>query len=172
MRQYVEQTWLPYITTQVSGKTYERYSEIARLRIVLAFGSRLLVDLKARDIQAQYSRWLAATGGRKRETLSAQTVHHYHRVLYSILRYAEQHGAVGRNVCVTVKPPKIEGAEINALEEDGALRLIAAAKAYPRLEIPVFLAVYTGLRRGELLGLRWSAIDLDLRRLQVTQALE
>ena len=72
---------------------------------------------------------------------------------------------------VSVKPPKVEGVEIEILSEDqirSVLRTLRGKSVYPL----VALSLATGMRRGELLALRWRDVDLDAGRLKVEQSLE
>jgi integrase len=87
------------------------------------------------------------------------------------LRYAVRLGEVQRNVAEMVRPPRIDRPEMGVLDESAALRLVAAVKG-TRVEVPVILAVCTGLRRGEVCALKWSSIDLDGGQLSVTASLE
>ena len=73
--------------------------------------------------------------------------------------------------CGGLKPPRPARQQMKALDEAGTVHLLEAAKR-SRLYRPIFLAVTTGMRRGEILALRWSAIDLDKGVLSVREALE
>ena len=92
--------------------------------------------------------------------LSARTVLHMHRVLRSALQQAVRWQLLGRNPCDAVKPPRPERTEVNALDEKQTAQLLELA-AGTRLYVPVLLAVTTGMRRGEILGLTWADVDLD-----------
>jgi integrase len=76
-----------------------------------------------------------------------------------------------RNVALLVDAPRVSHRDVHVLSPDEALRLVDAARP-DRLEALWVLALSTGLRRGELLGLTWSDIDLDRRQLRVTKALQ
>lgn len=101
--------------------------------------------------------------------VGAVTVKQTHGLLRNALNDARRLELVGRNVAVLVKPPAAPKRRARFLTEAEARRLLAVAsgrRLYPLLVV----AVTTGLRRGELLGLRWSDVDLDRRMLRVTQA--
>lgn len=102
--------------------------------------------------------------------LSAQTVRHHHRVLYQALKHAVKHGVLIRNVVEAVDPPRPDGKEMATLEPDDVHSLLDAAHETPYYTL-FYTAIYTGLRRSELLGLRWRDIDLDLATLSVVQTL-
>jgi integrase len=167
--EFIERTWLPYAKSQASAKTFERWEEIAKKRLMPALGHKGLLDLKPREVQDVYGEWHAT--GKNGKPLSAQTILHFHRVLYMALKYAVRLGEIQRNIAELVKPPRIDRPEMGVLDEAAARRLIAVVKGTP-VEVPVLLAVCTGLRRGELCALRWSSVNLDDGQLSVTASLE
>ena len=159
------QRWLcDYARQSVAPKTFERYEEIIRSRLVPALGAHRLSDLSALQIQGAQTRWLAS--GR-----AAQTVVHYRRVLNVALAHAVKWGLLPRNPSAGVSLPRPEKREIRVPSAEELQRLLAAAEA-AGFWLPVVLAVGTGLRMGEILGLRWEDIDLDRGLLVVRQSLE
>ena len=102
--------------------------------------------------------------------LSAQTVQHVHRTLSQALAHAVRLGVLFKNPAQQVKPPKPDR-EIKILGKDEIRTLLKSAKG-DWLYLPVLVAVTTGLRRGELLGLRWSDLDLNAGTLTVNQSIE
>ena len=164
--------WLAdYAKHKVSPKTYERYQEMIDGHIRPALGSYLLPKLSPLHIQAFYSR--ALTKGRKdgKGGLSAQSVVHFHRVLHKALAQAVKWQLLARNPTQAVEPPRAEQQEMRALDEDETASLLSLL-VESRLYMPVMLAVTTGLRRGEILGLRWSNVDLATSSITVVQSLE
>ncbi len=164
--------WLAdYAKPKVSSKTFERYQEMIDGHIRPALGAYLLPKLAPLHIQSFYSRALAS--GRKdgRGGLSAQSVVHFHRVLHKALAQAVKWQLLARNPVDAVEPPRAERKEMRALDEDETARLLGLLEGN-RLYAPVLLAVTTGLRRGEILGLRWSDVDLKAGTLTVVQSLE
>jgi integrase len=108
--------------------------------------------------------------GRKAgQGLTAQTVLHVHRTLSQALAHAVKTGVLFRNPAEQVKPPRPQGREIAILSKAEVATVLQAAGS---LYLPVLVAVTTGMRRGELLGLRWSDIDLKAAKLTVNQSLE
>ena len=142
--------------------TFTRYRELLTLHVIPVLGGRSLGKVTPQDLQGLYS----SLG----EKLAPRTVGHVHRVLHRALADALRWGLVGRNVCDTVKPPKVQAAEMRALSPDQARQLLSAAKGDP-LEALYVLAVTVGLRQGELLGLKWQDVDLDGGRLQVRRSI-
>lgn len=103
--------------------------------------------------------------------LSPQTVVHVHRTLSQALAHAVRLGVLLKNPAQQVKPPKPDRREIKILGKDEIGTLLKSAKG-DWLYLPVLVAVTTGLRRGELLGLRWSDLDLNAGTLTVNQSIE
>ena len=95
---------------------------------------------------------------------------HIHRILYDALSHAVKWGYVIRNVAQAVDPPRARYKEMQTLDTEGVNRLLEASEdtIYHPL---IHLAIYTGLRRSELLGLRWRNVDLDMATLSVVQVL-
>jgi integrase len=104
--------------------------------------------------------------------LAPRTVLHVHHVLSKALKQAHDDGLVPRNAAGPVKPPRPRGEEIRPLNPEQVRALFGAAgEAGDRLRALYVLAVTAGLRRGELLGLRWEDVDLESGMLQVRRTL-
>jgi integrase len=103
--------------------------------------------------------------------LSAQTVLHVHRTLSQALAHAVRLGVLVRNPAQAVKPPRPPRKEIRILDKEEMGTLLRAAEG-TLLYLPILVSLTTGLRRGELYGLRWSDIDLKSGHLTVNQAME
>jgi integrase len=169
--EYLDRWLADYAKPKVSPKTYERYQEMIDGHIRPALGSYLLPKLSPLHIQGFYSRALAT--GRKdgRGGLSSQSVVHFHRLLHKAFAQAVKWQLLARNTLQAVEPPKAQRQEMRALDEDETASLLSLL-GENRLYMPVMLAVTTGLRRGEILGLRWSNIDLATGTMTVVQSLE
>jgi len=155
----------------VSPKSYERYQEMIDGHIRPALGSYLLPKLAPLQIQAFYSH--AFAHGRKdgKGGLSAQSVVHFHRLLHKAFAQAVKWQLLARNPLSAVEPPRVERQEMRAIDEDQTASLLNLL-VESRLRMPVMLAVTTGLRRGEILGLRWSNVDLAAGTITVVESLE
>lgn len=103
--------------------------------------------------------------------LSARTVLHHHRVLNQALRQAVKWRMILRNPAEAVQPPRPQTREMNALDEKQAVKLLRGVEG-TRMDLPVLLALSTGLRRGDLLGLRWDDVDLKNGALHVRRSLQ
>ncbi len=165
------QRWLnDYARSSVAPKTYERYADIVNKHLSPALGQFQLAKLRPLHIQAMLTDALDhgrlnGTGG-----LSARTVVHHHRVLHGALQQAVRWQLLPYNPSDGAVPPRAERKEMQVLDEEQTARLLAAAEG-TRMYAPVLVAVTTGMRRGELLGLRWADVDLDEAVCSVQQAL-
>ena len=151
----------------VKETTHANYSYITRVHISPALGHVKLKSLTPAHVRGFY-------GEKARTNLSAATVKKMHVVLRKALSQALSDGLIPRNVADGVKPPRARaiGEEIKPLnlEECGAFLESSRGE---RLEALYVLAVHCGLRKGELLALRWEDIDLDAAKpaLQVRRTL-
>jgi integrase len=156
--------WLTSIAHAVRPRTLRRYEEYVRLHAIPAFGETALSKLSPRDVQALYT--LKITDG-----LAPLSVLHLHRVLHRAFRQAQRWGLVEQNVVEFVDPPMPHRREMHSLSPEQASRFLFAARK-DRLEALYVLAITTGMRQGELLGLRWRDVDLEQARLRVTGSLQ
>jgi integrase len=142
----------------------ERYGELAEWQIIPHLGATKLQKLRPEAIR-QWHNILLGQG------LKARTVGHAHRLLRLVLGYAVKNGTLARNVVPVHAPPKVEAPEIEILEPDQVKTVLAALDGHKLLPI-VSLALASGMRRGELLALQWSVIDLDRAALRVERSVE
>jgi integrase len=170
VRDYLEQ-WLTITQPKVAPKTYERYEEIVRLHLMPTLGYHQLNRLEPLHIDTCYAE--AQKIGRRngKGGLSAQTVLHHHRVLHKALNTAVQHGLLGRNPSDAVQPPRPGRKQVRALNELQITELLKALEG-SRYYAPAVLALATGMRRGELMALSWSNIDMGKLQLTVCQSLQ
>lgn len=104
-------------------------------------------------------------------TLSAKTILHHHRLISSILSTAVQWQIVFSNPCERVKPPKVEKSDPRYLDETEATRLLELLEIEDiQYRTAIQLLLYTGFRRGELLGLEWPDIDFKLQIIHVRRS--
>lgn len=158
--QYLDRWLRDYVAVSVAPSTAAHYREIVTKRIIPALGAVDLSDLRPPQIQAFYSRLLSdgradGTGG-----LSAKSVLRYHQVLHAALHHAMRWQLLARNPADSVQPPRAERRELTTLTAVQVSALLAAADETPIGRL-ARLAAMTGMRRGELLGLRWQDVDLE-----------
>lgn len=157
--------WLTEIKTGDGTRptTLARYRGVVEKQLKPGLGKLRLDKLAPRDVQ----RFLASLG----DDLSAATVTKVHGVLRVALSDAERLDLVTRNVAKSVRPPSIREPERRSLDVEEARRFLDVASG-DRLECVFVLGLTLGLRRGEVLGLRWRDVDMAARTLQVVQALQ
>jgi integrase len=157
----------------VKASTEASYADMTRRHIVPRLGHLSLTKLSRDDIR-KFVRQLARTKSQRRgaeQMLSGRTVQYVYSILRRALEDARREELVGRNVAREVPSPRYERREFQPLAPDEARTLLAAA-AEDRLYAVYVLALLLGLRRGEILGLRWSAVDLDRATLRVQASLQ
>jgi len=143
--------WLIIKKTSVRPNTYEQYFQIARQHINPRLGEILLRDLKPHQVQDLYTQKLA-------EGTSPRTTRLIHSVLHAALNYALKHGRVVRNVSDFVDLPKVPRKEMKTLD-DYEVRLLLDVAEDTRLQTLFWIAVTTGMRMGEIAGLKWGDLD-------------
>lgn len=168
---YLDRWLADYAKTNVSAKTYEGYEEFIQKHLVPTLGHYLLAKLTPLHIQAYYSKALQTGRRDGKGGLSPQTVLHHHRVLREAMQQAVKWQLLARNPVDAVQPPKPQRKEMKTLDEEETIQLLEATKG-TLLHIPVLVAAATGMRRGEILALRWEDVDLKAGVLSVCQSLE
>jgi integrase len=94
---------------------------------------------------------------------------HHHRVIHEAFEHAIKWGYLAKNPAQHATPPSVDAQEPEVLTEEETFTAIRAAQG-TRFYLPILLAVFMGLRRGEVLGLRWAAIDWERKSLRVKEA--
>lgn len=149
------QYWLDsYAKHTVRPATYEGYTRIIRNHILPALGSVLVQKLTPDQLQTFYSDKLAAGFG-------PRTIQLCHLRLHQALTQAVKLGLVARNVAEFVTPPRSEHVEMKTWTAVQAKAFLAVAQAESAYGPIWLVALATGMRKGELLGLRWQDVDLD-----------
>jgi integrase len=163
--------WIEHMQGQVSPRSHERYAELCRKNIVPLLGGLTLTKLQLAHISQAYAK--ALTSGRRdgQGGLSARTVTHMHRVLREALQQALRWQLLARNPADAVKPPKVERQQMRVLDADGAVGLIEAARG-TAMFVPILLGVRCGMRRGEVVALRWRNVDLERGQISVVASAE
>jgi len=163
--------WLNgYVKTNCSQRTLDSYETIINRHLTSNLGHVTLTQLEPSAIQQYYSQTLAAGRVDGKGGLSPRTVLHIHRVLYESLNYAVRQGFLIRNVAELVDPPKAKKPLMKTLTPEEVARLLNAARSTVYYPI-IYTAVSTGLRQGELLGLMWHDLDLELATLSISRVL-
>jgi integrase len=168
--QFLER-WLDDVKPRVSPKTHERYFEIVRKNIIPVLGSVHLTRLRPAQIAGAYSD--ALNGGRRdgKGGLAPSTVIYMHRLIKQALGQAVRWELLARNPADAVDPPKAERRTLATYDMDRTAELLEALRG-TRLRLPVLIAVMCGLRRGEIVALRWKHIDLVAGKMAVMESAE
>ncbi len=164
--------WLQdHAKAAVRPATFDMYEMLTRVHIVPEIGHIRLEKITPMDVQ----RFIA----RKREGpradgkpghLSPTTVRHIYNILRMALRYAVKWGLIFKSPAEVVDPPRLQHKEIAAWPKEEAERFLGEAMG-ERLYPAFLLALKGGLRRGEILALRWQDIDFDRKALSVRRSL-
>jgi integrase len=147
----------------VRPRAYERYEEIVRLHINPTIGHHYLQKLTPNQIKSFYAKKLD-------EGYAASTVNSFHNVLHKALDTAVRWNLIPRNICDLVDPPHKEEYEAHPLNLEQLKKLLTVAQGHPT-EALITLTLATGLRRGEILGLKWQDIDMEDGTLQIRRVL-
>jgi integrase len=163
--QFLERWERDWAAGNVSPKTAERYGELIRKHVSPHVGRVQIQKLQPVNLSELYGKLLRETG------LAARTVGHVHRVVHRALGHACKWGLVQRNVAELVDPPPVASAEISILRP-GDVQAVLGGLQCRFLYTIAAVALATGMRRGELLALRWQDLDLDRAQIRVEQAIE
>ena len=161
--EYLERWLADSVRDTVRPTTFERYEQIVRLHVCPVLGKTKLKNLTPAHLRGLYREKLDAG-------LSPRTVKYVHVTLHKALKQAVMDGLIPRNATDAVKPPQVRREEMRPLAPEQVKILLEAARG-DRLEALYVLAVTTGLRQGELLGLKWEDVDLEDGTLQVRRTL-
>lgn len=163
--EYTFAQWLDYwykdiILPQIEETTAYGYRGMIENYLKPQLGEIRLQKLTARDIQ-QYYTWLM-----DEKELSPKTVIKHHNLLTNTLNAAERQEYITKNPMRAVSPPKKRQREAKFYTPE-QLGILLDKAVGTRLELPVFICAYLGLRRGELCGLRWNDVDLEHKTITI-----
>ena len=161
---YLEHWLETVVRPNRAPKTYQGYELAVRRHIAPRIGKRKLRTLTVRDVRVMCQEL-------GRDGLQRRGVQFVHAVLRAGLQNAMRDELIARNVAKLVQVPAPVYEVGQGLKPDDARKLLKAAES-ERLSALFVLAVYLGLRRGELLGLQWEHVDLEKETLQVVQTLQ
>ncbi|RUU87743.1 site-specific integrase [Mesorhizobium sp. M7A.F.Ca.MR.176.00.0.0] len=150
--------------------TKERFGKLVENQIVPHLGSLILQQLRPAHVSGWHNT-LRKEGGKDGGPLSPATVRQAHRVLHLALARAFEDEKISRNVASGRKLPKADHVEIQILQQGQIAPLLEALQGH-WLSPVATVAVGTGMRQGEIMGLQWADIDLDKGSLRVERSLE
>ena len=156
--------WVEQVVERLRPSTLTRYRQLVAQQIIPTWGRVRLAQLTPSGVERGLRQ--LTDGG-----LSPRTASHARAVLRAALSDAQREGLLARNVASLAKPPRVAREAPKVLTPSEAWAVIDAMPD-PGVQRLVAVAVNTGLRQGELLGLRWGDVDWEARELHVTQALQ
>jgi len=159
VEQFMHQ-WIDHMRHRIRPTTFDRYEGVTRNHIIPSLGKTKLAKLKPMQIQAFEARLLESGRIKGPGGLSAQTVLHIHRVFSEALGQAVRWQLLAVNPALAVQPPRAKRPELTIPDAETVERIVETAKG-TSIYVAVLLAAATGMRRGEILGLRWSEVDLQ-----------
>ena len=146
--------WLEIAKGRLAVATYSSYAAMIKKPVGPYFRQRNLTlrELEARHLQMFYSKML--------RKVKPNTVIHYHAIIHSALKYAVKTDMLVQNVADKVDRPKKNSFQPVFLSAEEMQKMFEALRG-TKLELPVLVAAFYGFRRGEVLGLKWDAIDFE-----------
>jgi len=167
---YLTSQWLPAKKLHLATSTYRGYERNVQLHILPVLGRISIRRLRYQQIESLYDALLHPTEGRG---LAPKTVYEIHLLIRGALGDAHRRGLVVRNVALVARAPKqrsLQKIEGKSLTEDELRRLLRSAAGHRFFPI-YWLTAMTGMRRNEVLGLKWPDIDITRKRLHLNRGL-
>jgi integrase len=172
LAQYLER-WLDTMQPNLTPNTHKRYAEVLVNQVIPRLGAIQLSKLRPLHIQQLHTD--LRTKGRMDGAggLSPKTILQIHRILSESMKHAVGLQLITQNPCQLVRAPQVRRKEFATLTPDETRSLIAISETADSVYgDAIILAVHTGMRMGELLGLKWEDIDLDEGKLAVRRTLQ
>jgi integrase len=168
---YLTNTWLPGKKINLAESTWDGYRRKIERHILPAIGQLRIRRLRAHHLEALYDRMLHPTDGSR--PLAPKTVFEVHLIIRGALNDAVTRRLVNRNVALVAHSPKlrsipkVEPQAWNAQQLQAFLQAAAGHRLFPAF----WMLAATGMRRSELLGLRWDDVDFKTSRVSVNRGL-
>ena len=164
----VAREWLQDRALSVAPKTYVEYENKLRLYVLPHIGKRAVESVGTADVERLYT-WVVLPRPSGGLGLSPTTAGHVHRIVHAIFQLAMRRGYVAKNPASGAVLPRRRAGNIEVLTAEQVKRLLREADG-SRAYIPIILAITAGLRRSEVLGLKWEDVDLEAGTLTVRRA--
>ena len=159
--EYLERWLREYVKPNLSPRGFERYESIVRVHIVPSLGSIVLTQLRPEHMQRHYTAMLS-------RGLSALTVRYHHTVMHKALQTAMKWGLLGRNAADGTDVPRARRKDMQTWDDFEVRQFLEAAKSSPYYAL-FHTALFTGMRRSEMLALQWR--DISVHQVHVNRSL-
>lgn len=174
---YLKEWYDDYCVHKLAPKTLDKYKAIIDKNIIPQIGHIPLIKLQPMNLQKYYSKMLSSgrTGNKNKDQkgLAPSTVLYHHRIIHKALDQAVKWQMITRNIADAVEPPRKQQAKVNVLTLDQLWKLLNVIQENNQvIFMPTFLAAATGMRRAEVLGLKWSDVDFDNGMLNISRQLQ
>lgn len=162
-------SWKEVARVKVDANTMEGYEQLINSHIRPYFEEKQcrLVDVSTKMIQQFYGQKMIDGRIRGKGGLSANTIKHFHAVIRQVMSAAEKDGLIAKNPCDNVELPRIQQYQAKFYNVDEVKHLLDCCPENQPITAIVLLTAYYGLRRSEVMGLRWKAIDFDNEALRI-----
>ncbi|MFD2370637.1 tyrosine-type recombinase/integrase [Brevibacillus sp. GCM10020057] len=158
-------SWLENKKMSVRSSTFRNYEWLVNKHILPHLGKYELAKLNPMHIEAFYRKLK-----KDESALSDEVISKIHTIINAVLTRAHERGFVAKNVAKLVDKPRFSKKKMEVWNEKEVLQFLDVARE-DRLYIAFFLAITTGMRRGEILGLRWKDIDFENGEISIQQTL-
>lgn len=163
--------WLNTVKINKKESTIEEYEHYINKHVKPKLGKIYLQDLKRTQIQTFYNDELKNGRLDGKGGVSAKTLKNIHNIIHSALEMAYTSDMINKNISNGLQLPKVDKYNAKFLDKNQLLELVKKAKNTD-IYIPIAIALYTGMRRGEVLGLSWDNVDLKNKTIYVKQQLQ
>jgi|SRR6516162_1975909 integrase len=155
----------------ISAKPAERFQQYLRHQIEPHLGSKLVQRLTTKEVEAWHAKLLTEGRHDGKGGLATRTIKDAHKLLSKALDEAVRHQLVPKNVCILQPPPRVVSQGMHILSPEQVAGFVTLLKAHPEFLAPAVVALFTGMRRGEVLALQWGDVDFGTKVIKVRRSL-
>lgn len=156
--------WLESVKPELRPKTWIQYEQVARTHIAPILGKHFVKDISPTLVQSLYTK-------KRKDGYQETTIRIIHAVLHRALEQAVRWGYIGRNPASIVVKPRPKRKEMQVMSDDQVRAFLSLVEG-TRFDGLYYLAVTTGLRQGEILGLKWTDLDWKTGNINVRRQIQ